>query len=348
MTNNIYKNILVIRNDKLGDFMLAWPTLALLKKQHPEATITVLVPSYTVPMAEICPSIDQHLTDNHYKSFFSDIQHLYKIVKQGRFDAVVTLFSEFRTGMACWLAGIPVRVAPATKIAQIFYNHKLIQHRSKSEKPEYLYNIDLAKFFIKLKHKNCATVPSAPYLTFDDKEIAALKNSFKKKHNIEESAKLIFIHPGSGGSAINLSLEQYSEIANELSDRCACHIVITAGPGELSIAKRLSKLIKNIKHSVYHSTDGIITFTKFLAASDLFISGSTGPLHIAGALDRPTVAFYPARRSATPLRWQTLNQKENRLAISPDKHIDENDMQSIDPVTSANIISDYYQSIFHI
>jgi ADP-heptose:LPS heptosyltransferase len=43
------KRILVVRNDKLGDFMLAWPALALLKQAGCE--VTVLVPEYTAPLA---------------------------------------------------------------------------------------------------------------------------------------------------------------------------------------------------------------------------------------------------------------------------------------------------------
>ena len=347
MTNK-YKNILVIRNDKLGDFMLAWPALSLLKKQYPEATITALVPAYTVPMAEICPSIDNCLIDERHKSAFTDIQQLHNMIRSGNFDAVITFFSEFRTGIATWMAGIPVRVAPATKIARVFYNHKLVQRRSKSEKPEYMYNIDLSEFFIHLENPAASMrIPSPPYLWFDKDEIETLKNDYLTRHEIDKSRKLVFFHPGTGGSAINLSLEQYSEIANKISGSWDCHMVITAGPDELQTANKLSKLFGNIKHTVYHSTRSIVTFSKFLAISDLFISGSTGPLHISGALNRPTVAFYPARRSATPLRWQTINQKEYRLAISPDKHIDENDMQTIDSAQSADLIIDFAKSIYH-
>ena len=342
-----YKKILVIRNDKIGDFMLSWPALALLKSQYPEAIITALVPHYTAPLAEICPWIDHCLIDDRQKSIFADVIYLQKKIRQGNFDAVITLFSEFRTGIACWLAGIQVRVAPATKIAQIFYNNTLVQHRSKSEKPEFLYNIDLAKFFIELDTEIIPDVTAAPYLTFDTEEIKILKDNFKSDNKINSSKKLIFIHPGTGGSAINLTLEQYSKAVIHLSTKCDCHIIITAGPDELGIANELSKLISNTEHTVYHSTGSIIDFSKFLSIADLFISGSTGPLHIAGALNRPTVAFYPARRSATPLRWQTLNQKEYRLAIGPDIHIDKNDMQTIDPIISADKILDFYQSIYH-
>ena len=78
----------------------------------------------------------------------------------------------------------------------------------------------------------------------------------------------------------------------------------------------------------------------FLQSAALFISGSTGPLHIAGALDIPTAAFYPRRRSATSLRWQTLNSEARRLGFMPPANADERDMQSIDIDTAAAEIKD--------
>jgi ADP-heptose:LPS heptosyltransferase len=148
----------------------------------------------------------------------------------------------------------------------------------------------------------------------------------------------VFIHTGSGGSAINLSLQQYAELASLIDKSIAVHFVLTAGPGELDNASGLSVLMQHKNHSIYHSTEGLLNFSRFIGICDLFISGSTGPLHIAGALNVATAAFYPARRSATPLRWQTLNAQDRRLAFAPEHYIDENDMQTINLTKCADSI----------
>jgi ADP-heptose:LPS heptosyltransferase len=80
-------------------------------------------------------------------------------------------------------------------------------------------------------------------------------------------------------------------------------------------------------------------FARHIQFADLFISGSTGPLHIAGALDCPTAAFYPTRRSATSLRWQTLNSEGRRLAFSPPPGEAESEMQQTDLTAAAEAIS---------
>jgi len=324
------KNILVIRNDKLGDFMLAWPALSLLKQQYPDVTITALVPSYTKPMAEICPWIDDCIIDEQHKSVFSDAIFLKNKIINKNFDASISLFTETRTAIATFLSRIPLRIAPATKIAQIFSNRKIAQRRSQSSRPEHEYNTDLVRFFIKLQDDRPIHLQQPPYLQFKATITQDLRARYITKHNISAESLLIIVHPGTGGSAIKID----------------AHFIITAGPGENNTAQSLSSLILNINHSVYISHAGIVEFSKFIAISNLFISGSTGTLHIAGALDIPTAAFYPARKSATALRWQTLNQASRRLAFSPGKYAGNKDMDTIDPVNCAQQIADLLHQLY--
>jgi hypothetical protein len=55
-------------------------------------------------------------------------------------------------------------------------------------------------------------------------------------------------------------------------------------------------------------------------------------------LNVATAAFYPARQSATPLRWQTLNEQRRRIAFSPERFTGDNDMQTIDIASCADRI----------
>ena len=335
------KKILVIRNDKLGDFMLAWPALSLLKSQYPDAHITVLLPSYTKPIAKLCPWIDDIIIYERSESTLLDARNLAKTLKPYDFNISISLYSETRTAMALWLARIPQRFGPATKIAQCFLNKTLKQKRSRSLKPEHEYNTDLIRHYITTLNSNPVKTPSPPFLQFDAEATKKVRLLYIKNCRVKNDKKLIFIHAGSGGSAVNLSLSQYAELASLISQSNNVHFVLTAGPGELNTAKKLAKLISNTSHSIYHSTHGLTEFARFLNTCDLFISGSTGPLHIAGALNRPTAGFYPARRSATALRWQTLNQQDRRLSFSPQQHINEDDMQTINISDCAKGINSY-------
>ena len=324
------KRILMVRNDKLGDFMLAYPAFALLKQSLPDVEVYALVPEYTREMAELCPWIDHIITDPGKAQGNAGLFKLIKQLRRLKLHSVITLFSTTRIGLAAFSAGIPYRLAPATKLAQLFYNHRLPQRRSRSEKPEYAYNLDLVRYYLQAHACTITEDPQAPFLSFEQQEIDDLKRGFCVANQFDSTRPIIFIHPGSGGSANNLSLTQYANLATRLSAGNAVNIVISAGPGELQQTQQLAALVDEKQCAIYHSTEGLKRFAQHILFADVFISGSTGPLHIAGALNTPTVAFYPRRQSATALRWQTLNTPEKRLAFSPPPDAEEGDMSRID------------------
>jgi len=333
------RKILIIRNDKLGDFMLAFPAFAQLKQNMPDTELHVLVPQYTCSLADACEYIDQVIIDPGKEEGF---WYLVKQLRGQHYDAVITLYSTTRIALAVLFAGIPERIAPATKLAQIFYTKRLTQRRSLSQKPEYAYNRDLVNLYLHLHDSKPASLPEPPFLHFDDEHINLLRLQFCDKYSIAANATLIFIHPGSGGSAANLSLLQFAQLVRTFDSKRRLHIIISAGPGEQAQAKELSHLIHDYPHTLYISTEGLRRFAEHIQFADLFISGSTGPLHIAGALNRPTAAFYTRRRSATCLRWQTLNSENRRLAFSPPKDSEEEDMSSIDLKEAAKQISEKF------
>lgn len=336
------KKVLIIRNDKLGDFMLAYPSFALAKENLPDTEIHALVPDYTKVMAETCQWIDKVIIDPGKDAGILKNIDLLRRIKQQQYDAVITLFSTSRIGLLTKLAGIPYRLAPATKIAQVFYNHKLVQRRSRSEKPEYAYNMDLVFQFLGQHGIEGIQEQDSPYLAFPQNKISTLRQGFIQQHNIPANHKLVFLHPGSGGSASNLTPKQFSLLASKLRSQSGHTVIITAGPGELETARLVAKNLPDTATFIYESNQGLIDFSQHIQFADLFISGSTGTLHIAGALDTPTAGFYPLRRSATPLRWQTLNSPHKRLAFTPNENAEQEDMSTIDLENAAQKISEQF------
>ncbi|EGR1891019.1 lipopolysaccharide heptosyltransferase family protein [Vibrio vulnificus] len=312
------KKILVIRNDKIGDFMLAWPSFAMLKQSMPEAHITALVPSYTQELARLCPWIDDVLLDPTEKAGKEATKQLVQEINSRQFDASINLFSTTYNALLVWKAGIKYRLAPATKIAQIFYNRRIKQKRSQSAKPEYQYNLDLIRAF--LKEQNLSAVePQAPFLLFDETELSVQKLKLSEQLSIEAHKPWVMVHAGTGGSANNLTLAQYAELLKGIEQDF--QLIVTAGPGETEKAQQLLKEYAQLggQGVVYDKNEGLVDFTRSIACADLFIAGSTGPLHIAATLDVPTVGFFPSKRSSTPLRWKPLNSEGRHLAFCPPK-----------------------------
>ncbi|EGU56728.1 putative ADP-heptose--LPS heptosyltransferase II [Vibrio nigripulchritudo ATCC 27043] len=310
------KKILVIRNDKIGDFMLAWPSFAMLKQSLPNVEITALVPNYTKALAEMCPWIDSVMVDCGPKAAKIDKNELVSALRAEQFDASINLFSTTYNASLVWKAKIPYRLAPATKIAQIFYNKRIKQKRSQSAKPEFEYNLDLIRSFLSDNGQKIVE-PSAPYLALKADVLATQKDKLANQLEISQDKPWVFVHAGSGGSANNLSLKQYSTFIQNL--RFDGEYILTAGPGEEEKALELQVLLSQlgVESVVYSKNDGLVDFTQSIACADLFIAGSTGPLHIAATLDVPTVGFFPRKRSATPLRWRPINSEGKHIAFCP-------------------------------
>ncbi len=338
--------LLVVRNDKLGDFMLAWPALACLKAARPAPHVSVLVPAYTAPMARLCPWIDQVLIDPGDGATRAEQRRLLSEVRAARFDALLTLFSMPRIGWLGWRAGIPLRLAPATKWAQLFYNRRVVQRRSRSEKPEYRYNVELAEALLGELDLAPGATPVPPYWPLPEGERQAERRRLIAELGLDPARPWCFLHGGSGGSAVNLTPSQYARLVLDVMEHLVGgpqpQWILTAGPGEEATAAAIQAPLLEAGIEVHRMPPraGLDDFARTLAAADLFIAGSTGPLHIAGCLDIATAGFYPARRSATPLRWQTCNRAEHRLAFCPPEGAGEQDMATIDIPAAAEAISD--------
>ena len=225
------KKILVIRNDKIGDFMVCFPAFAMLKQSLPNVEITALVPSYTAPIAELCPSIDKVIIDASNKKDPVAFQNVLQAVKKEQFDAVISFVSDWYNAKLTWKSGIHYRLAPATKLFQFLYNHRLTQRRSQSAKAESAYNLDLARAFLE-KQGIPVVEPSVPYLQFSEQEIATQKTKLSKLLGISTACKWVFVHSSTGGSATSLSLEQYATLLNNLTEHFDCQVILTAGKGE--------------------------------------------------------------------------------------------------------------------
>ena len=308
-------NVLVIRNDKLGDFMLAWPAFAMLKASDPSLKLTALVPPYTAELAHACPYLDDVIIDAP-KNDKMAFQRVVSEIKARQFDAMISFFSNTHNAKLAWKCRIPYRLAPATKWVQFFYNHRLTQRRSQSAKPEFEYNLDLARAFLR-DHKISVVEPRAPYLSFEQSAVEIQRKFLCDQLQIDTSKKWIFLHSGSGGSANNLSLTQYAQLIQGLLRHLDVYVILTAGPTESEKARELAGRVQDPRVVIYDKNNGLVDFALSLACADVFIAGSTGPLHLSGALNVPTIGFYPSRRSATPLRWQPINDAHKHLAFCP-------------------------------
>ncbi|ACZ11300.1 glycosyltransferase family 9 protein [Sulfurospirillum deleyianum] len=290
-------NILVVRTDKLGDFITALPTFYVLKHYDPKNKIIACVAPLNKTLAQSCDFIDEVIVDNGENVF-----DLAKKIKRAKIDASVTLFSNTRVAIAQFLARIPTRIAPATKIAQIFYTKRVLQRRSEVKMAEFEYNLELSKALfsdINLAYKK-------PLLEFNDAK--AIYDDFCKKHQITQP--IIAFHVGFGGSSdANLNLDEYEVLIREVIKQGRYQVVLTFGPDEKALYETMQKRLVDVNALFYLSIEGLVYFAKLVSHFKLFISTSTGTYHLASLMGTPTMTFFADNLFASPKRWKSIGEE---------------------------------------
>lgn len=310
-------NILVVRNDKLGDFITALPTMYVLKQHDPKNTIIVCVSPLNRSLAESMPFIDKVIVDDVDSSFA-----LAKKLRKENIDVSITLFSNTKVALAQFLAGIKVRIAPATKIAQIFYNRRIKQRRSQVKMAEFEYNLELSKV---LFEDIDLSFPS-PLVKIDDVKKKKVYDTFCEKYGIDTKKKIIAFHPGFGGSSdANWTIQEYIELARVLLEKKEYQIVFTFGPGEDDLYEIVDEAcLESVV--LYKSEGSIMDFATLISSFELFISTSTGTYHLAAMVGTPTMTFFADTLFASSKRWKSISdekiQKNRMIPLDPKKRSD--------------------------
>lgn len=293
-------NLLITRHDKIGDFIVTLPLFKAIKVSKPEIKIFALVSKINYDFAKEMDFIDEVILYEE-DDFFSTL----KRVRKAKIDLSISAFINTKLGWLLFLSGIKTRIAPATKLAQLFFNKRLTQRRSKVEKTEFQYNLDLAKEL----DKDIELEFTRPLLKLEIED--TIKN-FRNKLNIPIEKKIIGFHPGYGGSSDgNLSLKDYIRLSKKLVSLKDIQVVFTFGPDDLEVKKELENII-DFDVIFYESKGPIIEFCKLLSGFELFISTSTGPMHLAGFVNIKTISFFGDSLFASSKRWATISEAKNQ------------------------------------
>lgn len=291
-------NILVVRTDKLGDFITALPAIYLLKKYNLKNKIVLLVAPINEKLALACEFIDEVIVDYEKESVFA----LAKKLKSANIDASVTLFSNTRVAFAQFLAGIANRIAPATKIAQVFYTKRVKQRRSEVKMAEFEYNIALVQTLF----EGIGRKYPQPLLRLSGAKESY--ESFCRENNITKD--VVAFHVGSGGSTeANWNLDEYAILIKEVCSHAKHQVLLTFGPDETVLCKEMQEKLESEDVVFYVSKDGLVAFAKLLSNLKLFVSTSTGTYHLASLVGTPTLTFFGDSLFASPARWKSVGDE---------------------------------------
>jgi ADP-heptose:LPS heptosyltransferase len=286
------RKILLIRTDRLGDVILSTPVATALKKNGPELHVTFLVRHYTAEITRRHPHVDETLEIDGAE-IGGDVRGLAQTLRQRQFEAAVMLHPRPSLAWAIWRSGIPLRIGTGYRWYSFFFNRRVFEHRKTAARHEAEYNLQL------LQPLGIRTAEVEFHF--------ALSQSTREKidaklNGLGVGANPIILHPGSGGSARDWPPENFARLADLAHDELGAQAILTGAPTEENLIAAIQQQTKSPPLSLC-SRLTITELAVLCQRAAVFVSNSTGPLHLAVMVGAPVVAFYPPIRAARPERW---------------------------------------------
>jgi ADP-heptose:LPS heptosyltransferase len=296
---------LVIRPERLGDLVLATPTIRALKLAFPDKALCVLTDSRYGDLLQFDPHVDKVLKvywkgrKKDYRSSWLDI----------RKDINATGYSFKRAAILypeCMLWNWLMASLGVHSVAQIggtwpalLLGHSMVlRRRYKQEKHFAELFADVA---IKLGAK---TNDLLPRLYLYDEEVTQLKNRFNFLQKIRPR---LLIHPLRPESTPGLGDKGYAFLIEELAKESDFEICLVGSGKRAEAWKGRFARYDNVKEDLLDS----LNLRELMAACRLasaMIADSTGVIHVAAALGTPVFGFYSNIKGAAPSVWGPRSQ----------------------------------------
>ena len=256
----------------LGDSVMVTPAIENLVNFHNDSEITLIGSAIAISVLKNHPKITK--TYILKKNYFT----LYKTTK---------CFEEFDVFFS-------FRGSLRSKFIKF-----LISSKSKYQFDKKIYNEGH-----QVEKYNNFINDSLQIKTIAGKLILHNENQSKDKKN-----KLLGINPGASyGSAKRWYPKYFADVAADLSSQY--DIIIFGGLGETNIAKDIEKYLIEKGINNYQNLAAKTSIKELIskiASIDLFITGDSGPMHLAAAFQVPTVAIFGPTNYKETSQW--MNEK---------------------------------------
>lgn len=295
------KNLLLIRTDRIGDVILSLPLAEIIKKHYPDCRITFLLRDYTKDLAASNPFIDEILVLKEIDGEI-DIKENLRMLGKKHFDTCITVYPTLKIAWLVFRSGIKNRIGSGYRWYSLLFNRKVYEHRKFADKHELEYNVNMLKE-IGIEEK--ITKDNVHFFIEIEKSVDEKVSKALIDNGISTARPVVIVHPGSGGSAVDLPIEKFITLVERLVNSNV-QILITGSESEKELCQQL------VVNSGVNNFAGKFSLKELVALinkADVFVSNSTGPIHIAAALDKYSIGFYPHLTACLPKRWGPYSNK---------------------------------------
>ena len=214
-----------------------------------------------------------------------------------------------------------IKIGPLSKLYSFFaFNKGVWQKRSKSIKNEAEYNLDLVRKADEKRYDEVFEINTKIYL--GEENIKAAETFFSTYNIVGET---LVVNPFIGGSAKNIKDEEYVSLLQRFRDENPeRNVVIICHISEEERGVKMVDAIAREKVYLYANGGDLLNIAAIIDKGTIYLGASTGPTHIAGALQKRIVGIYPAKATQSTTRWGVFGNDKVKYLVPDENNPKEN------------------------
>lgn len=304
LLNSSRTRLLTINFGGLGDEVLFLPTLKSIREAHADWHVTLLLEPRSRSICQITDLVDDCITFDIKKKPLlpSDMWNLLQLIRAGRFDVVLSSGSSPMVAMLLFLSGIKKRVGyDANFVAPLLLTDPVPLNRNQYAGGMYH---DLVRG-LGIKGE-----PALPQVTVDKSamekmaaELSAAANNGNTAGGATQRVRRVVIHPGTSQLALQKGIiktwspSNWAALIANLLKQDNIEVLLAGGPDDAETIKDIQAALgETAAHQrfrlMYGKTKNLQELVALLNLSDLTVCVDSAPMHIAVALNKPTVAMF--------------------------------------------------------
>jgi heptosyltransferase II len=284
-------SILIRGTNWIGDAIMTLPAIASVRATFPHANIAVLAKPLVADIYKYFADVNEVII---YKSKYDNaigVLLLAQKLRKRKFDAAILLQNAIEAAIIALFAGIPLRAGYNSDSRGVLLTHSI--HRNKEIKK--VHQVDY--YLEMVKALGCVSIDKEIHM--ETKINRADARAVLDKYIPNNKKSLVGIAPGATyGPAKRWLPERFAAIAAEIAGDYSCRIILLGGKSDVETAQEVEQ----------HAATGLINLAGkttlheaiyLISQCRLFISNDSGLMHIAGALNIPTIAIFGSTNPAT-------------------------------------------------
>jgi lipopolysaccharide heptosyltransferase II len=271
------RRFLIASTTGLGDTLWATPAIKALRQTYPDAYIALL----TTNLGKQVLETNRHLDDLFIWKWSSALS-LFFALRKKKFQTVLVFHTSQRAILPlCFF----------TKAREIIgtagINKGLDFILTTACEKKAMHEIER-----RLEIAACAGARTQDstlelFLTSEDEKKADL---FLHRQNVPAYLPLVGIHPGAKDKFKQWDPACFVEVGNRLSQDMGCLVIVTGNSGEKELVEQIAGQIRGaVPLAGELSVRGLAALMKRMT---LVVANDTGPMHLAFAVNTPTVALF--------------------------------------------------------